>query len=118
MPSNVLATLVAKRGGAEIFEPENTDARVIVRAINTSWIQVSSQDRSYLWTRTMQPKEMLLVPNRSDLELWAGDASGVEVLLDGTILPPLGPPGTVIRGVSLSPGSLELLSAVVANDGG
>ena len=118
LPSNVLATLVAKRGGAEIFEPENTDARVIVRAINTSWIQVSSQDRSYLWTRTMQPKEMLLVPNRSDLELWAGDASGVEVLLDGTILPPLGPPGTVIRGVSLSPGSLELLSAVVANDGG
>ncbi len=110
-PANVLATLVAERGdGAEIYEPENVDARVIVRALDTSWIQVSSRDRTYLWTRTMQPREMLLVPNRGDLELWAGDASGVEILLDGVVLPALGPPGTVVRGVSLAPDSLAALS--------
>lgn len=64
----------------------------------------------------MQPKEMLLVPNREDLELWAGDASGVEILLDGAVLPSLGPAGTVVRGVSLAPGSLESLSAAVNLD--
>lgn len=118
VPSNVLATLVAKRGdGAEIYEPENIDARVIVRALDTSWIQVSSRDRSYLWTRTMQPREMLLVPNRGDLELWAGDASGVEILLDGVVLPTLGPPGTVVRGISLAPNSLEALSETVGREG-
>ncbi len=117
IPANVLATLVAKRGdGAEIYEPENTDARVIVRALDTSWIQVSSRDRSYIWTRTMQPREMLLVPNRDDLELWAGDASGVELLLDGIVLPTLGPPGTVIRGVSLAPRSLAALSDTVSRE--
>ncbi len=110
-PANVLATLVAERGdGAEIYEPENIDARVIVRALDTSWIQVSSRDRTYLWTRTMQPREMLLVPNRGDLELWAGDASGVEILLDGVVLPALGPPGTVVRGVSLAPETLQALA--------
>lgn len=112
LPANVLATLVAKRGdGATIHEPQNTDARVIVRALDTSWIQISSADRSYIWTRTMQPREMLLVPNRDDLELWAGDASGVEILLDGAVLPTLGPPGTVVRGISLVPESLEAISA-------
>lgn len=114
LPANVLAAAVAARGdGAQIYEAENTDARVIVRALDTSWIQVSSRDRSYMWTRTMQPREMLLVPNRPDLELWAGDASGIEVLLDGAILPPLGPPGTVVRGVSLAPDALEATSDTV-----
>ncbi|MGI9449154.1 MAG: helix-turn-helix domain-containing protein [Geminicoccaceae bacterium] len=118
IPANVLATLVAKqRNGAQIYEPENTDARVIVRALDTSWIQVSSADRSYLWTRTMQPQEMLLVPNRDDLELWAGDASGVEILLDGVVLPTIGPPGTVVRGLSLAPTSLEAISQTVGQEG-
>ncbi|MGI9491985.1 MAG: RodZ domain-containing protein [Geminicoccaceae bacterium] len=118
IPANVLATLVAKQGnGAEIYEPDNTDARVIVRALATSWIQVSSGDRSYLWTRTMQPEEMLLVPNRDDLELWAGDASGVELLLDGVVLPTIGPPGTVVRGLSLAPASLEAITQTVDQAG-
>jgi len=118
IPANVLATLVAEQGNsAQIYEPENTDARVIVRSLDTSWIQVSSEDRSYLWTRTMQPKEMLLVPNREDLELWAGDASSVEILLDGVVLPTFGPPGTVIRGLSLAPASLEAISETVSNEG-
>lgn len=118
LPVNVLATLVAERGdGATIHEPQNTDARVIVRALDTSWIQISSADRSYIWTRTMQPREMLLVPNRDDLELWAGDANGVEILLDGTVLPTLGPPGTVVRGISLAPNSLEAISAEATLDG-
>lgn len=115
-PANVLATLLTK--DVEIYETQNTDARVIIRALATSWVQVSSTDRSYIWTRTMQPREMLLVPNRDDLELWAGDASGVEILLDGIVLPSLGPAGTVVRGVSLAPPSLEALSATVSLEAG
>ena len=112
-PANILAILVAARGdGARIYEPQNTDARVIVRALSSSWVQISSKSRDYVWTRTMQNKEMLLVPERDDLELWTSDAGGVEVLLDGVVLPPLGPPGQVLRGVSLNP---EMLEAVLAN---
>ena len=117
-PANVLAALVAERGdGAHIYEAENTDARVIVRALAGVSVQVTSRSRDYVWTRTMKPREMLLVPNRDDLELWTGDASGIEILLDGVILPPLGPPSTVISGLSLSASSLEALSDTVAEGG-
>lgn len=117
-PANVLAALVAERGdGAHIYEADNTDARVIVRALDDVSVQVTSQSRDYVWTRTMQPREMLLVPNRDDLELWTGDAASIEVLLDGVILPTLGPPGTVVSGLSLSSLSLEALSAAVPEGG-
>ena len=107
-PANVLAALVAERGdGAHIYEAENTDARVIVRALNDVLVQVTSQTRDYVWTQTMRPREMLLVPNRDDLELWTGDAGGIEILLDGAVLPSLGEPKASISGMSLAPASLE-----------
>ena len=118
-PANVLAALVAQRGdGAHIYEAENTDARVIVRALADVSVQVTSRERDYVWTRTMKPREMLLVPNRDDLELWTGDAAGVEVLLDGMILPPLGPPGTVIGGQSLAISSLAAIAKTLPEGGG
>lgn len=117
-PANVLAALVAERGdGAHIYEAENTDARVIVRALAGVSVQVTSRSRDYVWTRTMKPQEMLLVPNRDDLELWTGDAAGIELLLDGAILPQLGPPSTVISGFSLSVSSLETLSDTIPKGG-
>ncbi|MGI9501702.1 MAG: RodZ domain-containing protein [Geminicoccaceae bacterium] len=107
-PANVLAALVAERGdGAHIYEAENTDARVIVRALNDVLVQVTSQSRDYVWTQTMKPREMLLVPNRDDLELWTGDAGGIEILLDGAVLAPLGESKSSISGMSLAPTLLE-----------
>ncbi len=109
-PANVLAAIFAERGdGAHIYEAENTDARVIVRALSDVSVQVASRSRDYVWTHTMKPREMLMVPNRNDLELWSGDAAGIELLLDGAILPQLGPPGTVISGLSLAATSLQVL---------
>jgi len=117
-PANVLAALVAERGdGAHIYEAENTDARVIVRALNDVLVQVTSQSRDYVWTQTMKQREMLLVPSRDDLELWTGDAGGIEILLDGTVLPLLGAPGTSISGLSLEASSLEALSEPVSENG-
>jgi cytoskeleton protein RodZ len=107
-PANVLAALVAERGdGAHIYEAENTDARVIVRALAEVSVQVTSDDKDYIWTRTMKPKEMLLVPHRDDLELWTGDGAAVEILVDGVVLPPLGPPGAVVSGLSLAADNLN-----------
>lgn len=115
-PANVLVTSIAERGdGAHIYEAENTDARVIVRALSDVSVQVASRSRDYVWTQTMRPREMLMVPNRNDLELWSGDAASIEVLLDGAILPPLGPPGTVISGLSLAVVSLEAVAKAVPN---
>jgi cytoskeleton protein RodZ len=100
-------TVVAARAvDANIYGAENADARVAIRALASSWVQVSSRDRDYQWTRTLKVGDTLYLPNRDDLELWTGNAGGVEVLVDGEVVAPLGPSGSVIRGVSLAPDRL------------
>ncbi len=90
-----------------IHEQENSDARVVIRALESSWIQISSPSGDYLRDRTLEPTDVFLVPNRPDLELWTGNAGGLEVIVDGTVLAPLGDSGAVVRDVSLDPASLR-----------
>jgi cytoskeleton protein RodZ len=80
---------------------------VVLRARGSSWIRVSSLGGDYLRTRTLQAGDVFLVPNRSDLELWTGNAGGIEVIVDGTLLAPVGADGAVVREVALDPPSLR-----------
>jgi cytoskeleton protein RodZ len=100
-------TVSGTAGTSQTFEAENTDARVILRARDSSWIRVSSTSGDYLRTYTMQPGDAFLVPNRADLQLWTGNAGGLEVIVDGTILPALGGDGSVLRDVPLDPDRLR-----------
>lgn len=89
-------------GAPHVFERTNTDARVILRAREPTWIQVSSPAGDYTFTRTLKPGEALLVPDRPDLELWTGNAPGLEIIVDGR--PVTLPRGRVVRrNVSLDP---------------
>jgi len=99
------STAIAADG--RVFEPENTDARVILRALSSSWVHVSSPGGDYLRARILQRGDVFLVPNRPDLELWTGNAGGLEVIVDGTVLAPLGGSGAVLRDVPLDPVSLQ-----------
>jgi cytoskeleton protein RodZ len=106
-PDEVIALLSARTDGEggtpQIYESENADARVILHALDYSWIQITSTDGDYLRARTLQPGDVLLVPNRDDLLLWTGNAGGLQVIVDGVPVPPLGAEGAVVRKVSLDP---------------
>jgi cytoskeleton protein RodZ len=93
--------------GPQVHERANADARVILRAREPVWIQVSSPAGDYTFTRTLQPGEALLVPNRPDLELWTGNAGGLEILVDGTPVAALAGRGKVRRHVALDPERLR-----------
>ena len=106
---DVLALLDPTAGGPEgpqVHERANADARVILRAREAAWIRVSSLAGDYIFTRTLEPGEALLVPNRPDLELWTGNAGGLEIIVDGTPVPALAGGGSVQRHVSLDPDRL------------
>jgi cytoskeleton protein RodZ len=90
-----------------VYEEGNTDARVILRAREAVWIQVSSPTGDYTFTRTLQPGEALLVPNRLGLELWTGNAAGLEIIVDGASVAALAGGGAVRRHVSLDPERLR-----------
>ena len=106
----VLALLDPSAGGPQgpqVYERSNEDARVILRAREAAWIQVSSPSGDYAFTRTLQPGEAVLVPNRPDLELWTGNAGGLEIIVDGAPIAALAPGGAVRRHVSLDPERLR-----------
>ena len=99
--------------GPQVYERGNTDARVILRAREPAWIQVSSPAGDYAFTRTLQPGEAVLVPNRPDLELWTGNAGGLEIIVDGAAVAALAEGRAVRRHVSLDP---ERLLATAAGE--
>lgn len=99
----LLEAAAGDAGGArQVYERANTDARVILRVREQSWVEVSSPSGDYRFTRTLEPGEALLVPNRPDLRLWTGNARGLEIIVDGV---PMSLPGgrLVRRNVSLDP---------------
>jgi cytoskeleton protein RodZ len=107
--AEMLAAL-AQDGDSSARQPQafggGDEVRVILRARESSWIQVRSESRDYVRTRTLQPGDTFLVPNRSDLALWTGNAGGLEVLVDGRPIAELGGRGVVVRDVSLDPEQL------------
>jgi cytoskeleton protein RodZ len=88
-------------GEATTYRGGDTAGRVILRARTSAWVHVSSTNNDYLWVRTLQPGDAFAVPDRPGLVLWTGNAGGIEVIVDGTPLPPLGPEARVVRDVSL-----------------
>lgn len=89
-----------------VYGQGNIDARVVVRARIESWVQVEGSNNELLLTRVLKPGDTFRVPNRADLSLVTGNAGGIEILVDGVLMPPLGPEGTVRRNVPLSPDAL------------
>jgi cytoskeletal protein RodZ len=84
------------------------EPRVLLRAREEAWVQISSPSGDYAFTRTLQPGEVVTVPNRADLELWTGNAGGLDIIVDGTPVRVLAGAGSgaVRRNVSLDPARL------------
>lgn len=105
--AQIVAALQESPGGdAEVDAPRDEAARVVLRALGTSWVHVSSAAGDYRYVRTLEPGEAFVVPDRPDLSLWTGNAGGLEIVVDGRALPPLGPDGKVVRDLPLDPESL------------
>ena len=82
--------------------PDGPSAKIELRATADSWIQVRDGDELVL-TRLLREGEVYTVPSQSGLTLMTGNAGGLDVLIDGEPMPPLGDEGVVRRGVPLSP---------------
>lgn len=95
-----------------VYGQGNEDARVVVRARTDSWVQVQGADNDLLLTRILHPGDKFLVPDRSDLVLSTGNAGGLEIFVDGALMPSLGGAGDVLRDVSLDPRALTTGRAI------
>jgi cytoskeleton protein RodZ len=96
-------------GGAtpRVYGQANTDARVRLRATEECWIQITGPGNELLLTRILKPGDVYLVPNRPGIVMMTGNAGGLEIALDGEVLPPIGPAGAVRRNIALDPEALR-----------
>ncbi|MHA1107606.1 MAG: RodZ domain-containing protein [Alphaproteobacteria bacterium] len=81
--------------------------RVTLRATTNAWVEVRERNRKTVFSRLMLSGEAVDLPVSPGMTLSTGNAGGIEILLDGTALPPLGPSGEVVRDVALDAASLR-----------
>ena len=90
-----------------VFGLENAGARIIIRAITDSWVEIRDASGALLLTRVLRVGDAYRVPDRSGLSLVTGNAGGLEFIVDDEPVPALGPIGSVRRNVSLDPALLK-----------
>lgn len=79
------------------------NSRILIRATEMSWVQITDDLGNLVMTRVLERGETYRVPNTDGLTLASGNAGGLEVVVDGVVQPPLGLRGTVVRNVALDP---------------
>ena len=76
-------------------------ARLVLRALTDSWIEIRAGDEPPLFSGLLRTGESYAVPPTRGLTMVTGNAGGLEVLVDGQALPSLGPQGAVMRDIDL-----------------
>lgn len=92
----------------QTFGPGGADARIVIAAVEDSWIEISDNDGNLLLSRTMRTGDSYRVPNRDGLFFVTGNAGGLRITVDGTPAPPIGDTGIVRKNVRLDPDLLKL----------
>ena len=84
------------------------EGRIVLRATADSWVKVQDgQDGAVLVNRVFRPGESWAAPAREGLRLSTGNALGLEILVDGQVVPGLGPGRAVRRDVPMEPERLK-----------
>ena len=96
----------------KVYGRSNLDARVIITAIDDSWVQVQGPDNELLLTRILHAGDSYRVPDRPGLLMVTGNAGGLEIQVDDAPAPSLGPLGVVIRNIALDPDRLLAGTAI------
>lgn len=105
-PSTDGDTPIFEDPSPRVYGAQNTDARVVLHAIQDAWVQVRDGEDTLLLTRLLRAGDSYRVPNRTDLKMLTGNAGGLEIEVDGNSLGSLGPVGKVRRDLPLDPESL------------
>ncbi len=96
----------APTGEVTVYGETEGPSRVSVVARQATWVEISDADGSILLTRLLRKGDIYKAPMQDGLTLVTGNAGGLGFLVDGQIVPDVGPVGSVRRDVSLSPEAL------------
>jgi cytoskeleton protein RodZ len=90
----------------EAFGSPVSQSRVEIYARVDVWVQVTSQDGEALLSRILRQGDSYYAPLDQSVFLTTGNAGALQILVDGKVIQPVGPPGAVRRDVPLDPEQL------------
>lgn len=104
-----------QNGGDAASEPatasETEEDGIILNVIENSWVEIRDSKGKAIVSRVLKAGDQYFVPDRPDLRMSLGNASGVQIVVDGKALPVLGQRGEVKRNISLESKALKALAA-------
>ena len=94
----------------EAFGSAASESRVEVYARVDVWVQVTTPEGQPVLSRILRQGDSYFAPLDQQVFLTTGNAGALQILVDGKVIPPVGPPGAVRRDVSLNPDQLLSIS--------
>src|SRR5262245_1273233 len=89
-----------------------TGTRIQINARLDTWIKIVDHNGRTVLNRVLTAGERYDVPDEAGLKMITGDAGGMDILVDGAAIAPLGEPGKVRRDVELDPEKLKAGTAI------
>jgi hypothetical protein len=89
-----------------VYGESNLGTRIVLRALQDSWVQVRDRQDALLLTRVLRSGDTYYVPAQDGLTLLTGNAGGIVIEVDGVAVAPIGPVGAVRRQIALDPDRL------------
>ena len=86
---------------------EPPEGPISIRGRVVSWLEVKRENGEALISRMFLPGEIFVLPRERGILLDTGNAGGIEILLDGELVAPLGLNGSVRRNVLIEPETLD-----------
>ena len=86
---------------------EPPEGPISIRGRVASWLEVKRKNGEVLISRMFLPGEIFVLPRERGILLDTGNAGGIEILLDGELVAPLGLNGSVRRNVLIEPETLD-----------
>ena len=91
----------------ERFGTDNREkARVILQATQESWVKVEDGRGKTVFSRVLVPGDVYYAPLGTKYKATFGNAGGVDIWVDGNLIPDVGANHTRVAGISLSPENL------------
>lgn len=91
----------------ERFGMDNREnANVILQATQESWVKVEDGRGKTVFSRVLVPGDVYYVPVGNKYKATFGNAGGIDIWVDGRLIPDVGANHTRVAGISLSPENL------------
>jgi cytoskeleton protein RodZ len=111
-PLATAATPESAQAPAPAAQIAKTLAAIEIRAKADSWVQIRGTGGRVVMMRILRTGDSYKVPGEKGLTLMTGNAGAIEIMVDGTIVPAIGPFGAVRRDVALDPVRLKAGTAI------